>query len=114
MITPVRIVVALVSVGSFVIAQPAFQLTVDSIMRGPQLVGHEPREVRWSGNSERIYFRWKAAGDPIRSDPDTYVANRDGSGLRKLTYAEGKLAPPAAGGDTTKDRRFTTYAVDGD
>ncbi|MBZ5619164.1 MAG: alpha/beta fold hydrolase, partial [Acidobacteriia bacterium] len=44
---------------------------------------------------------------------DTYVVERDGSGLRKLSGDEAKLAPPAFG-DTTKDKRLTTYARDGD
>src|SRR5258707_14271066 len=72
-------------------------LSVDTIMRGPGLVGYEPSEVRWSGDTERVYFRWKQAGDPVEKDPDTYVVNRNGSGLRRLSDQEGALAPPAAG-----------------
>jgi hypothetical protein len=34
-------------------APPAkFQLTVDSIMRGPALVGYPPSDLRWSGDSK--------------------------------------------------------------
>src|SRR4051812_36810642 len=64
-------------------APPA--LTVAEIMRGPGLVGYEPREARWSGDSQRIYFSWKQPSDPVLAEPDTYIVNRDGSGLRKLT-----------------------------
>ena len=80
-------------------AAPAgkFALTIDNIMRGPGLYGWEPAQVRWSGDGERIYFQWKQAGDPLIQDPDTYVVGRDGVGLRKLSDAEAKLAPPAAG-----------------
>ena len=96
-------------------AQPArkFALTVDNIMRGPGLVGYEPAEVRWSGDGERVYFQWKQASDPLHADLDTYVVNRDGGALRKLTDQEARLAPPSSG-DTTIDRRLTVYARDGD
>ena len=96
-------------------AQPAgqFTLSVDNIMRGPALVGYEPAQVRWSGDSQRIYFQWKQAAQKEDAPFDTYVVERDGSGLRKLSGDEAKLAPPAFG-DTTKDKRLTTYARDGD
>jgi len=96
-------------------ATPAgkFALTVDNIMRGPGIYGYEPAQVRWSGDGERIYFQWKQAIDPETKDPDTYVVGRDGSGLRKLSEAEAKLAPPVFG-DTTFDKKRTVYARDGD
>ena len=96
-------------------AQPTskFALTVDSIARGPGLFGYEPSEVRWSGDGERLYFRWKQATDPQNADLDTYVVNRDGLGLRKLNDQEVKLAPPFAG-DATRDKRYTVYSRDGD
>ena len=84
--------------------QPAakkFELTVDSIMRGPDLVGYAPSGVYWSRDSQRAYFRWKRAGEPRLKQPELYVVNRDGSGLRKLTEAEAKLAPPDSGVGTT-------------
>ena len=105
-------------------ARPAnnFALTIDNIMRGSALVGFEPSQVRWSGDSERIYFQWKQATDKEDAPFDTYVVNRDGSGLRKLSDEEAPLAPPGGGGgrsggsgaDTSKDKRLTVYARDGD
>jgi dipeptidyl aminopeptidase/acylaminoacyl peptidase len=96
-------------------AQPAsqFALTVDNIMRGPALVGYEPGQVRWSPNSRQVYFRWKLASQKEGEPMETYVVNRDGSELRKLTDAEVRQAPPE-GGDTSKDRRFTVFNRDGD
>ena len=38
-----------------------------------------------------------AYSDPLEKDRDTYVVNRDGSGLRKLSDDEKKDAPPAGG-----------------
>ncbi|MDP2054234.1 MAG: hypothetical protein Q8L75_11405, partial [Acidobacteriota bacterium] len=37
---------------------PGFPLTVDSIMRGPELVGNPPSNLRWSGDSQSLYFEW--------------------------------------------------------
>jgi dipeptidyl aminopeptidase/acylaminoacyl peptidase len=111
-------------------ARPAdnFALTIDNIMRGSALVGFEPSQVRWSADSERIYFQWKQAIDKEDAPLDTYVVNRDGSGLRKLSDEEARLAPPGGGvaatggggrggsaeADTSKDKRLTVFARDGD
>src|SRR5919205_3860526 len=63
----------------------AFELTVDSIMRGPDLVGYTPTGVYWSQDSRRVYFRWKRAGEPRLKETDLYVVNADGTNLRKLS-----------------------------
>src|SRR5579862_1994290 len=94
-------------------AQKKFALTIDNLMRGPQLYGYEPGAVRWSGDSQRIYFQWKQASDAPRKPMDTYVVHRDGSGLRKLSEEETRLAPPAAG-RRTRVRNRIVYAEDGD
>ncbi len=82
-------------------------------MRGPDLVGYAPSAVYWSRDSQKIYFRWKRAGEPRLKQPDLYVVNRDGSGLRKLTEAEAKLAPPNSG-ELSKDKTLTVYTDEGD
>jgi len=96
-------------------ARPAekFALTIDNIMRGPNLVGYEPSQVRWSGDSRQVFFQWKQAAQKEDAPLDTYVVERDGSGLRKLSDDEAKLAPPPAG-EPTRDHRLITYARDGD
>jgi hypothetical protein len=90
-----------------------FELTVDSIMRGPDLIGYEPIRVYWSQDGRRVYFRWKRAGEARLKEPDLYVVNRDGGGLRKLSEDEAKQAPPAAG-DLSKDKTMTVFAEEGD
>lgn len=90
-----------------------FALTIDNIMRGPELVGYEPRAVRWSGDSKRVYFQWKQVGDPRDREFDTYVVNRDGSGLKKLTEDEARIAPPASG-DQSDDKKLTVFSDAGD
>jgi dipeptidyl aminopeptidase/acylaminoacyl peptidase len=90
-----------------------FELTVDSIMRANDLVGYEPSRVYWSQDSQHVYFRWKRAGEARLKEPDLYVVNRDGSGLRKLTEDEARQAPPATG-DLSKDKKLTVFAEEGD
>src|SRR5712664_3298690 len=90
-----------------------FELTVDSIMRGPRLVGDPPTGVYWSQDSRRIYFRWKQADEPRLKEMSLYVVNRDGSGLRRLTDEEAKQAPPA-NGELSKDKTLTVFADEGD
>ncbi|HET9533462.1 MAG TPA: prolyl oligopeptidase family serine peptidase [Blastocatellia bacterium] len=90
-----------------------FDLTIDNIMRGPELVGYEPRAVRWSADGQRIYFQWKQAAEPREKDFDTYAVNRDGSGLRKLSEDEAKNAPPTSG-EQSKDKKLTLFTAEGD
>lgn len=90
-----------------------FELTIDNIMRGAALVGYTPTDVRWSQDGARVYFRWKAATEPRLKELDTYVVNRDGTNLRKLSEEEAKNAPPASG-ELSKDKKWTIFAEEGD
>lgn len=89
-----------------------FELTVDSIMRGPRLVGYAPTNPYWSQDSQKVYFRWKQADEPRLKEMSLYLVNRDGSGLRRLSEDEARLAPPA-NGELSKDRTKTVYAEEG-
>jgi dipeptidyl aminopeptidase/acylaminoacyl peptidase len=104
---PPKNIVNPVSIGPEV----KFNLSIDNIMRGNELVGHEPRAVRWSGG--RIYFQWKQASDSLEKDFDNYVVQSDGSDLKKLSEEEVKNGPPAAG-NHSKDLKLTLTSVNGD
>lgn len=90
-----------------------FDLSVDTIMRGPGLVGYTQEDLRWSPDGSKAYFTWKQYSDPLEKERDTYVVNRDGTGLRKLSDDEKKDAPPS-NGDRTRSRQQIVYAEDGD
>ncbi|MDQ2920046.1 MAG: prolyl oligopeptidase family serine peptidase [Acidobacteriota bacterium] len=90
-----------------------FELTVDSIMRGPRLVGYPPVGVYWSQDSQRIYFRWKSPEEPRLKEMGLYIVNRDGTGLRRLSDDEARQAPPATG-ELSKDKTMTVFTEDGD
>src|SRR5205814_9043404 len=94
-------------------ATKPFELTVDSIMRGPRLVGYPPSGVYWSQDSQRVYFRWKQADEPRLKEMSLYVVNRDGTGLRRLTDEEAKQAPPP-NGELSKDKTMTVFTEEGD
>ena len=94
-------------------AQKKFALTIDNIMRGPEVYGNEPTAPRWSYDGQKVYFQWKQANESRVKPNDTYVVNRDGSGLRKLSEEEAKALPPAFG-SRTKDRKKLAYAENGD
>jgi dipeptidyl aminopeptidase/acylaminoacyl peptidase len=94
-------------------AQSGFPLTIDNIMRGPQLYGYPPQDVRWSGDGQRIYFQWKQASESIDKPFETWMVPRESGSPRKLSEEDARTAPPVSG-DTTRDRKRTVYVRDGD
>jgi dipeptidyl aminopeptidase/acylaminoacyl peptidase len=91
-------------------ARSGFELTVDSIMRGPKLVGYPQTGLRWSGDSKWLYFEWRRPND---DEAATWVVSRDGGELRKLSDTERRSAPPAAGA-WDKAHRRVLFVDDGD
>jgi dipeptidyl aminopeptidase/acylaminoacyl peptidase len=94
----VLIASALVSAVS-IAAAPArnpssFPLAIDSIMRGPKLVGYPPSDLRWSGDSKELYFEWRM---PDEDEAATWVVDREGGAPRRLTDEQRRSAPPADG-----------------
>src|SRR4051812_3869856 len=83
-------------------ASVPFPLTVDSIMRGPKLVGYPPTGLRWSGDSARLYFEWRQPGE---DEAATWLVARDAGDPRRLTDAERRTAPPPNGVWDTAHRR---------
>jgi dipeptidyl aminopeptidase/acylaminoacyl peptidase len=71
-----------------------FALTVDSIMRGPDLVGYAPEGLRWSADSQKLYFEWRKPGE---EEATAYVVGREGGLPVRLTDEQKKTAPPVAG-----------------
>lgn len=93
----IRALVSLTLALSLALPVPAQQskLSIETIMQGPRYSGYTPAELRWSGDGKRLYFAWKQHTAPIPAPMDTWVVNRDGSDLHKLTEAESRLAPPS-------------------
>ena len=87
-----------------------FELTVDSIMRGPDLIGYPPTGLRWSADSHKLFFEWRKPGE---TEASTYVVGRDGGEPRKLSDNEGKSIP-AANGRWDKAHRRILFVDGGD
>ena len=87
-----------------------FDLTVDSIMRGPDLVGYPPTDLRWSADSQRLYFEWRRPGE---DEASTYEVARGGGAPRKLSDDERKKVPPG-NGRWDKARRRVLFVDGGD
>ena len=89
---------------------PAFPLTIDSIMRGPELVGYPPDGLRWSGDSQRLYFEWRRPGEDVAA---TWVVARTGGEPRRLSDEERLRAPlPSGQWDTARRRHLGVDAGD--
>jgi dipeptidyl aminopeptidase/acylaminoacyl peptidase len=99
--------------GERATSKPAasFDLTVDSIMRGPDLVGWAPTGLRWSADSQTLYFEWRK---PAEKESATYVVGRDGGEPRKLTDEEAHRVPPASNGRWDKAHRRVLFVDGGD
>jgi dipeptidyl aminopeptidase/acylaminoacyl peptidase len=87
-----------------------FKLTVDAIMDGPTLVGYPPSGLRWSGDSQSLYFEQRLPGE---DEAATWVVGRTGGTPRRLSDEERKLAPPV-NGVWDKARRRVLGVQDGD
>jgi dipeptidyl aminopeptidase/acylaminoacyl peptidase len=107
----VLVVLAIAACGIPIAAQPqpgalpttaSFPLTVDSIMRGPALVGYPPSDLRWSGDSKELYFEWRM---PNEDEAATWIVSRDGGQPRRLTDDERRRAPLTNGAWDTQRRR---------
>ena len=90
-------------------APPA--LTVDEIMRGPDLFGTEPSRVAFSDDSRWVYFRWKKPG--VDTAEATYRVAAAGGEAERLDSAAADTLYPAPG-EWSLDRRFKVWAHRGD
>ena len=88
-----------------------FALTVESIMRGPALVGYPPTGLRWSGDSSELYFEWRRPGE---DEASTWAVRRDGGEPRRLSDDERRLVPPASGGQWDEARCRVLFVEGGD
>ena len=92
-------------------ADPSSMLAIDRIMRGPKLVGYPQTGLRWSGDSNRLYFEWRRPGD---EEAATYVVSKDGGDLQRLSDEERRNAPPATGAVWDKAHRRVLFVDHGD
>jgi dipeptidyl aminopeptidase/acylaminoacyl peptidase len=86
-------------------------LTVDSIMRGPKLVGASPSAISWAKDSSKVYFSWQRASDERSA---RWSVNRDGSGLAQLTPEQVRGIETPIAGRLDRARRRSLLVEGGD
>ena len=93
-----------------------FDLTIRNIMRGPELYGRTPSNVRWSADGRWIHFQWNEPGTDWREPLRPYrVRAAAGAQPERLTSAQADSAAPyVAEGAVAPDRRSRVVEALGD
>jgi dipeptidyl aminopeptidase/acylaminoacyl peptidase len=96
--------------------QGTFDLSVQNIMRGPELYGREPGQVRFTADGLWIYFRWLEPGAAWNENTKPFrVAARAGATPEVVTDAHmDSVAPLLATGPKSPDGRSRVVSASGD
>jgi dipeptidyl aminopeptidase/acylaminoacyl peptidase len=94
----------------------SFDFSIANIMRGPELYGRAPSNVRWSADSRWIVFRWNEAGTDWREPMHTYrIRAVSGSKPERLGIAQAdSVAPYVADGPRAPDGKSRVVEANGD
>ncbi len=92
-----------------------FRLSIKSIMRGPELVGEAPVDLRWTDDSKWLYFRWRPGGAEWNVPRSLYRVSAKSGEPAKVTADQARRdAPLIARGDLSPDRKWRVSSVAGD
>jgi len=93
-----------------------FDFSIANMMRGPEVYGREPQQVRWTPDSRWIYFQWLPPGTDWREAPKPYrVRAEAGARPEQVTTAHmDSVGPLLAAGAQSPDRARKVVAWDGD
>ena len=98
----------------------SFDFSIANIMRGPELYGRAPANVRWSADSRWIHFRWNEPGADWREPMHPYrVRAQAGATPERRTAAQADSAEPyvargeraPAGGSRVVEANGDIYVV---
>lgn len=97
-------------------APSTFDFSIKNIMRGPELYGRVPSDIRWSADSKWIYFNWVEPGTDWRETPKRYrVRAVPGSKPERVTPAQFDSAgATATQGDRSGNGRYMAVEYGGD
>ena len=93
-----------------------FEFTIKNMMRGPEVYGREPAQIRWTPDGQWIYFQWLPPGSDFRDALKPYR-------IRAQAGAKPELVPPSevdsvgplvADGSYSRDRSMKVVAYAGD
>jgi dipeptidyl aminopeptidase/acylaminoacyl peptidase len=110
-----KILFALAVCSSAVGAQ-TFDFSIKNIMRGPELYGRVPSDIRWSADNKWIYFNWVEPGTDWRETPKRYrVRAVPGAKPERVTPAQFDSAgATATAGVRSGNGRFMAVEYGGD
>jgi dipeptidyl aminopeptidase/acylaminoacyl peptidase len=96
--------------------QPTFDFSIANIMRGPELYGREPSNVRWTPDGQWIYFQWLPAGSSWKETLKPFrVRAQAGARPERISEAQADSAAPLlADGALSPDRTQRVVSVRGD
>lgn len=97
--------------ATLIITAEKFPLTIESIMRGYALVGHAPRNLKWSEDGSQVGFSWAKADGTQNPPTKSYVVDADGKNLKEGTVSE-RRPEEWEGGSKLDDE--IVYAARGD
>jgi dipeptidyl-peptidase 4 len=98
-IAPRMVMWMMVALPAVAAAQAPAALRLEQVTERPSLIGTPPLPPQWSPDSRRLVFAWNDRGLPFR---DLWIADADGSGLRRLTDLERTHpSPPPPSGRST-------------
>ena len=93
-----------------------FEFSIRNIMRGPEVYGREPAQVRWTPDGQWVYFQWLPPGTDFRETLKPYrVRAQAGAKPERLTDAQADSAGPlVAPGAMSPDRTRRVAEYRGD
>ena len=97
-------------------ASGTFEFSIPGIMRGPEVYGREPSNIRWSADGRWIYFNWLEPGTDWR-EPLKPFRVRPVAGARPQQVWRAHMdtvGPMLAEGVRSADRRYRAAVYEGD
>lgn len=111
-----KVLLALTLVAAAAQAQQPFDFSIKNIMRGPELYGRPPQDIRWSADSKWIYFLWLEPGSDFRETLKRFrVRAVPGSKPERVSPAQFDSAGAlATKGKRSSNGRFMSVEFNGD
>ncbi|HZF72722.1 MAG TPA: hypothetical protein VEZ51_04785, partial [Gemmatimonadaceae bacterium] len=94
-----------------------FDFSIKNIMRGPELYGRQPTDVRWSADNKWIYFTWLEPGMDWRETPKQFrVRAIPGSKPERVSIQQVDSTGFrfARGADRSHNGRYSAVEFNGD
>src|SRR6266542_4031931 len=93
-----------------------FDFSIKNIMRGPELYGRPPSDVRWSADSKWIYFNWLEPGTDWREQAKRFrVRAAPGAKPERVSPAQfDSVGALVTSGERSRNGRYMAVEYNGD